>query len=251
MASPQHKSGSGRVVLVPTARTGSRQISSSDRLVSMSRPVALKPEESAFVEKTLHYISSIRGAVSTDLTLSTNTKYPSRYIIMIRGLPLIHMGDFETIYNTNDRIREMKVNLLESSLRIDVWRGNTSGRKLKKKRRLVEPSACRLVCDMSNVDNRDTKCLTQLLKLLSGMENVECQFTVQVNTSNPEYYSVDLHILDSICIKEIQNILHKCRHFCNDIGFDFPHKIVRAKCLRLAAPLRRRRLTLKSSSNTQ
>jgi hypothetical protein len=217
----------------------------------MSRPVALKPEESAFVEKTLHYISSIRGAVSTDLTLSTNTKYPSRYIIMIRGLPLIHMGDFETIYNTNDRIREMKVNLLESSLRIDVWRGNTSGRKLKKKRRLVEPSACRLVCDMSNVDNRDTKCLTQLLKLLSGMENVECQFTVQVNTSNPEYYSVDLHILDSICIKEIQNILHKCRHFCNDIGFDFPHKIVRAKCLRLAAPLRRRRLTLKSSSNTQ
>lgn len=213
--------------------------------------MALKPEESAFVEKTLHYISSIRGAVSTDLTLSTNTKYPSRYIIMIRGLPLIHMGDFETIYNTNDRIREMKVNLLESSLRIDVWRGNTSGRKLKKKRRLVEPSACRLVCDMSNVDNRDTKCLTQLLTLLSGMENVECQFTVQVNTSNPEYYGVDLHILDSICIKEIQNILHKCRHFVSDIGFDFPHKIVRAKCLRLAAPLRRRRLTLKKSSNAQ
>lgn len=207
--------------------------------------MALKPEESAFVEKTLHYISSIRGAVSTDLTLSTNTKYPTRYIIMIRGLPLIHMGDFETIYNTNGLIREMKVNMLESSLRIDVWRGNASVRKTKKKRRLVESSACRLVCDMSNVDNRDTKCLTQLLKLLSGMENVECQFTVQVNTSNPEYYGIDLHILDSICIQEIQNILHQCRNFCSDISFDFPHKIVRAKCLRLAAPLRRRTLTLK------
>tara|TARA_B110000091_G_scaffold189660_1_gene212311 strand:- start:2977 stop:3603 length:627 start_codon:yes stop_codon:yes gene_type:complete len=207
--------------------------------------VALKPEESAFVEKTLHYISSIHGAVSTDLTLSTNTKYPTRYVIMIRGLPLIHMGDFETIYNTNGLIREMKVNMLESSLRIDVWRGNATVRKRKKKRRLVESSACRLVCDMSNVDNRDTKCLTQLLKLLSGMENVECQFTVQVNTSNPEYYGVDLHILDSICIQEIKHILHQCRNFCSDISFDFPHKIVRAKCLRLAAPLRRRTLTLK------
>lgn len=245
MASTQHESGNGRVVLVPTACTGSRPISSSDRLVSVSRPVALKPEESAFVEKTLHYISSIRGAVSTDLTLSTNTKYPTRYIIMIRGLPLIHMGDFESIYNTNGLIREMKVNMLESSLRIDVWRGNASVRKKKKKRRWVESSACRLVCDMSNVDNRDTKCLTQLLKLLSGMENVECQFTVQVNTSNPEYYSIDCHILDSICIQEINNILHKCRNFCSDISFDFPHKIVRAKCLRLAAPLRRRTLTLK------
>ena len=203
------------------------------------------------MEKTLHYISSIRGAVSTDLTLSTNTKYPTRYIIMIRGLPLIHMGDFESIYNTNGLIREMKVNMLESSLRIDVWRGNASVRKKKKKRRWVESSACRLVCDMSNVDNRDTKCLTQLLKLLSGMENVECQFTVQVNTSNPEYYSIDCHILDSICIQEINNILHKCRNFCSDISFDFPHKIVRAKCLRLAAPLRRRTLTLKKQSSRQ
>lgn len=216
--------------------------------MSVSQPVALKPEESAFVEKTLHYISSIRGAVSTDLTLSTNTKYPSRYIIMIRGLPLIKMGDFNTIYNTNDRIREMKVNMLESSLRIDVWRGNATAKKNKKRRRLVESSACRLVCDMSNVDNRDTKCLTQLLKLLSGMKNVECQFAVQVHTSNPEYYGIDLHILDSICIQEIKQILHKCRHFCSDIGFDFPHKIVHAKCLRLAAPLRRKRLTLKQSS---
>jgi hypothetical protein len=215
-------------------------------MVTVSRPVALKPEESAFVEKTLHYISSIRGAVSTDLLLSTNTKYPSRYIILIRGLPLVGMSDFVNIHNTNDRIREMKVSMLDSSLRIDVWRDNAKSLQRKTmKRTLDERYAPHILCDMANVDKRDRKCLVTLLQLLSGMKNVECQFNVHIDTSHPEYYSVDLHILDSIVIQEVEHILHQCRSFCSDIHFDFPQKIIRAKCLRLAAPLRRRRLTYK------
>lgn len=232
--------------MVPTSSTDSRQISSflekSDRIVKVSGPVALKPEESAFVEKTLHYISSIRGAVQTNLTLSTNTKYPSRYIVLIRGLPNIAMNDFATILNTNERIRKILVNMAEESIRVDVWREKAPQTRQRKRHR---QEARRIACDMSNVEKGDKKCLLTLLQYLNNMNNVECQFTATVDTSNPEFYSLNLHIMDSICIKEVETIMHKCRSFCIGIEFDFPHSIVRVKCLRLAAPLRRRRLKLK------
>ena len=93
-------------------------------MVKVSGPVALKPAEAAFVEKTLHYISGIRGAVQTNLTLSTNTKYPSRYIVVLQGLPAIVLNDFTTIRNTNERIRHILVNMVEASIRVDVWREN-------------------------------------------------------------------------------------------------------------------------------
>ena len=213
----------------------------------MSGPVALKPDETAFVEKTLHYISGIRGAVKTNLTLSTNTKYPSRYILLIRGLPAVGMAEFDTILNTNERIRTMTVNMMEESIRIDVWRENAS--KTKRKKRRMKTQRHRVSCDMSNVEKRDRKCLYTFLQQLNAMENIDCQFTVNVDTSNPEFYNVDLHIMDSMCVKEMEVILHKCRSFCREIEFDFPHKLVRAKCLRLAVPLQRRRLVLKKITN--
>lgn len=235
------------MVVVPTSSADSRQISSflekGDRIVKVSGPVALKPEESAFVEKTLHYISGIRGAVQTNLTLSTNTKYPSRYIVLLRGLPSIVMNDFATIRNTNQRIRKIVVNMAEESIRVDVWRENAAQPTRQRKRHRQE--ARRIACDMSNVEKGDKKCLLTLLQYLNNMQNIECQFTATVDTSNPEFYSLNLHIMDSICIKEVETIMHKCRSFCIGIEFDFPHSIVRAKCLRLAAPLRRRRLKLK------
>ena len=211
----------------------------------MSGPVALQTEETSFVEKTLHYISSIRGAVKTNLTLSTNTKYPSRYIVLIRGLPLVVMSDFATIRTTNERIRSIVVNMVEESIRIDVWRENASKKKNKKRRR-TEQKPCHIICDMANVEKRDTTCLYTLLQHLNQMQGVDCQFSATVDTSNSEFYCVNLHIMDSICISDVETIMHKCRSFCIEIEFDFPHKIVRAKCLRLAAPLKRRHLVLKN-----
>ena len=195
------------------------------------------------MEKTLHYISGIRGAVQTNLTLSTNTKYPSRYIVVLQGLPAIVLNDFTTIRNTNERIRHILVNMVEASIRVDVWRENA--KKKNKTRKRNRPNSRRIACDLTNVENRDKKCLATLLQHLNNMSNVECEFTAIVDTSNPEYYSINVHIMDSICIKEIETIMHNCRSFCVGIEFDFPHKVVRVKCLRLAAPLRRRRLTLK------
>jgi len=239
------------MVLVPTSPNDSGQIphfflEKSDHLVKVSGPVALKPDETAFVEKTLHYISGIRGAVQTNLTLSTNTKYPSRYIVMIQGLPTVVMSDFATIRNTNGRIRNILVNMVEASIRVDVWRGSVKKNRIQKRiKKRNRQKSRRIACDMSNVEQRDQKCILTLLQYLSNMQNVECQFTAIVDTSNPEFYNIHLHIVDSICIQEIETIMHNCRSFCVGIEFDFPHKVVRAKCLRLAAPLRRRRLTLK------
>jgi hypothetical protein len=69
-----------------------------------------------------------------------------------------------------------------------------------------------------------------------------------VDTSLPDYYQLELNILDRISLASLENIQHECRSFCHNIEFDFPHKVVRIQCLRLAAPLqRRRRLVLKSA----
>lgn len=209
-------------------------------MVRVRKPVALQPPENAFIEKTLHYISSMRGCVKSGLVLSTNTKYPRRYIIAIRGMPSMSMEDFQNIRDTNDNIRDIFISTAEENVRIDVWRmGKTPNRK-KKRRRAKE--AVVTSCDLSSVDQRDRRCLRQLLLRLNAMPEIECQFEVRVDTSQPEYYHLEAHILDRVSLRSLEDILHECRAFCHGIEFDFPHNLVRIKCLKLAAPLKHRRI---------
>lgn len=230
---------SRELLLSSTASAPRREISTT--IVRVKRPVALQVEENAFVEKTLHYISSISGCVKSGLVLSTNTKFPTRYILAIRGMPLMQLDDFKNIRDTNDHIRDILISTAEELIRIDVWR---TGKVRQHKKRPRPKEAVVTTCDLSSVDQRDRKCLRQLLLRLNAMPEIECQFEVSIDTSLPEYYQLELNILDRVSLASLEGIQHECRSFCHNIEFDFPHKAVRIKCLRLAAPLRRRRKLL-------
>ena len=209
----------------------------------MKKPVALQQEENAFIEKTLHYISSINGAVKSGLVLSTNTKFPTRYNLAIRGLPSMSMTDFQNIRDMNDHIRNIHISTAQELVRIDIWRvGKKPTRKPKRKR---AKDSVVTSCDLSSVDQRDQKCLKQLLLRLNAMPEIECQFEVRVDTSTPDMYLLELHIVDIMVLDSFETVMHECRSFCTQIEFDFPHKLVRIHCLRVSAPLRRRKLTLK------
>lgn len=205
----------------------------------MKNPVALQVVENAFIEKTLHYISSIHGCVKAGLILSTNTKYPTRYIIAIRGMPCMSMQDFQNIRDTNDHIRDIRISTAEEIIRVDIWRFGKRPDKTKKRKRPKE--AVVTSCDLSSVDKGDRKCLRQLLLRLNAMPEIECQFEVRVNTSLPEVYQLELMFLDNLSLESLEGILHESRSFCTGLEFDFPHKLVRIRCLRVAAPLRNRK----------
>lgn len=213
-------------------------------MVRVSKPIALQPDEQAFIEKTLHYISSIRGAVANNLVLSTNTKFPTRYIMMIRGLPLMSMDDFEHIMLMNDNIRSIRLDMAAETVNIDVWRAGHASKRRKKRKR--DKDLITSAYDLSSVDRRDRKCLAQLLMRLNALEEIECQFDLTIDTSQPEFYRLDLSIFDPLSIQSLKDVLHACRSFCRSFEIDFPHKVIRAKCLRLAAPLKRKRLRLKN-----
>jgi hypothetical protein len=235
---------SRELVLSSTTSAPRREISTA--VVRVKRPVALQVSENAFVEKTLHYISSINGCVRSGLVLSTNTKFPTRYILAIRGMPSMSIDDFKNIRDTNDHIRDVLISTAEDLIRIDVWRTGNSHVGRKKRRRPKE--AVVTTCDLSSVLAGDRKCLRQLLLRLNAMPEIECQFEVSVDTSLTDYYQLELNILDRVSLSSLESIQHECRSFCHNIEFDFPHKVVRIQCLRLAAPLRRRkRLVLKST----
>lgn len=236
---------SSRELVIPSAASSSRR-EISTAVVRVKKPVALQVSENAFVEKTLHYISSINGCVKSGLVLSTNTKFPTRYILAIRGMPCMSIDDFKNIRDTNDHIRDILISTAEELVRIDVWRtGKIPGGRKKRRR---PKDAVVTACDLSSVDQRDRKCIRQLLLRLNAMPEIECQFEVLVDTSIPDYYQLELNILDRIGLASLENIQHECRSFCHNIEFDFPHKVVRIQCLRLAAPLqRRKRLVLKST----
>lgn len=234
----------GRQLVLPTIESSeSGKISIPDRIVRVKKPVALQESENAFIEKTLHYISEIRGAVKTDIVLSTNTRYPTRYIVMIRGLPLMSLSDFQNIRDTNDNIRSITVCMAEESIKIDVWRQGKKSKTKKKRKRGKEINA---QYDLTSTDKRDRKCLSQMLVRLNQMDDIEMQFDMRIDSSTPEYYILDLHIMDAIRLSPLEGVLYECRSFCSGFEFDFPHRRLRAKCLRLAAPLKRRTLKLKN-----
>lgn len=208
--------------------------------------MALQESEQSFIEKTLHYISEIRGAVKTNLVLSTNTKYPTRYIVLIRGLPMMSIQDFQSISDMNDNIRSIKVCMADESIKIDVWRHGKKISSKRKRGREIRDKSINAEYDLSSVDKRDRKCLNAFLLRLNSMEGIECQFDMRIDTSTPEYYILDIYILDSLCLAPLENVLYECRSFCNGFEFDFPRQRLRARCLRLAAPLKRRTLKLKN-----
>jgi len=235
---------SGQLVLPSITSSESRPIPVPERLVRVKKPVALHESEQSFIEKTLHYISEIRGAVKTNLVLSTNTRYPTRYIIIIRGLPLMSIQDFQSILDMNDSIRSIHVCMSDESIKIDVWR---QGKKTRHKRKRVSnTNSINAEYDLSSVDKRDRKCLKKFLLRLNSMEDIECQFDMRIDTSTPEYYVLDIYILDSIGLKALEQVLYECRSFCNGFEFDFPRQRLRARCLRLAAPLKKRTLKLRN-----
>jgi len=207
--------------------------------------IALDVSEQAFVEKTLQYISSIEGCVETDLNLRTNTKYPSRFIILISGLPKTTLHDFIQISTTNGNIREITVNVAEGTVKIDVWRKNKN-KSTKKKKRKRETNVVKTELDLTNVDKRDHICLQALIQSFAKLKNVQTQFVTRVDTSDPEIYSISMHIMDSLSIRDIVNIQHQKRTYCREIIFNFPQKRIEAKCLHLSAPIRRRMLTIKN-----
>jgi hypothetical protein len=207
--------------------------------------IALNSSETAFVEKTLHYISSIDGCILNELTLRTNTKYPSRYIIQISGLPKISLHDFVQICTTNANIREITINIYEATINIDVWRQNKNKKKKKRKReRTVALDLTNMTLDLSNVATQDKSCLKNLVQSFTKMKNVQTQFDCSVDTTEPEMYTVEMKILDNITVRDVVSIQHQCRTFCRAIYFNFPQKKIQASCLHLSAPLKRRVLKL-------
>lgn len=233
-----------QLVVSAAASHKDRKVSLSDRMVRVTKPIALQPDEQAFVEKTLHYISGIKGVIANDLVLSTNTKFPTRYIVMIKGLPLMTMEDFEHIQLMNDNIRSIRIDMACETIQIDVWRvGNRVSKKRKRKR---DNHVITSQYDLTSVDRRDRGCLRQLLMRLNALEDIECQFDLSIDTSQPESYRIDLSIFDTLSIQSLKQVLHECRSFCRAFDMDFPHKVIRATCLRLAAPLKRRILRIKN-----
>jgi len=243
MASESGFNTGRQLVLSTITSSESGKISVPERIVRVKKPVALQESETAFIEKTLHYISEIRGAVKTDLVLSTNTRYPTRYIVMVRGLPMMSLQDFQNIRDMNDNIRSIIVCMADESIKIDVWR---QGKSAKGKRKRAKEKQINAQYDLSSTDKRDRKCLTQLLLRLNQMDDIECQFDMRIDTSTPEFYILDLHIMDAVRLGPLESVLYECRSFCNGFEFDFPHRRLRARCLRLAAPLKRRTLTIKN-----
>jgi hypothetical protein len=245
MATTFRDVASGKLVVSAASPHQPTEVSATDRVVRVKRPIALQTEENSFIEKTLHYISSIRGADANKLVLSTNTKYPTRYVVLIRGMPLMSLEDLQNIRDMNQRIRSITLNMSEETIQVDVWRTEHAPKAARKKRRRGK-NVVSTSYDLTSVDTRDKKCLGMFLYRLNCLEDIECQFDVSIDTSSPELYTLDLGILDTLALAPLERIMHESRAFCVGFDFDFPRHVVRAKCLRLAAPLKRRVLRLKA-----
>lgn len=219
-------------------------------MVRVRKPVALQTDENAFIEKTLLYISSIRGNTKTDLEISTNTRYPTRYVLIVRGVPVLTIDDIHSICDMNERIRSVRVNMTDETLCIDVWRdGKVPPMSKKRKRGTVQETTTLSNWDLNSVDKSDRRCLDMFLRRINAMPNIECQFDVRVDTSIPNTYSLEMYILDSVYIHDLEQVIHSCRSFCSGIEFDFPKRLIRAKCLRVAAPItyKRRKLAIRNA----
>ena len=155
------------------------------------------------------------------------------------------LNDFESILDRNLKIRDRSTGLGEECIELDVWRTQAPSQKKRKRYYMYDDVIPTGLWDLGSVDARDKPCFEKLLGKISTMKELECQFDIDVHTTEAHAYLVDMHILDRVKFKKLKAIVHECRSFCKNIIVDFAHKVIRLECLRMTAPLLERRKRLR------
>ncbi len=170
-----------------------------------------------FIRKTLQYIQTLPGAQKDKLLVQTNTKLPSRYILMISNLPVMAMHDFNTITTLAPRLRAMTISLKDNWLKIDMWKQGAQTRVLKRK--ITQPS--NRTWNLKSITSTDRLMLVTLLDGISNLPSFPCQFHVDITNVPPDNYTIDIISNDVIDISDLVTFKQLSRAFLKDIQFNF------------------------------
>ena len=200
-----------------------------------------------FIRKAIEFIRTLPGANKDEISVQTNTSFPSRYVLKISNLPSMHLKDFDSLKTLAPRLRLIQVSLKENWIKIDMWKSGASARKTKRKFR---PSTNRK-WNLKSIGKQDHEMLKRVLNGFSNLPSCPCQFQVDVTDEPPTYYHLDIVSSDVINQKEVYDFQREFRAFVKNITFHFPSSSLRVtveKASATAPAEKRRRLVFKRST---
>tara|TARA_B100000214_G_scaffold318312_1_gene252587 strand:- start:369 stop:1025 length:657 start_codon:yes stop_codon:yes gene_type:complete len=191
----------------------------------------VEQEDRTFISKVVEFIQTLPGCDKERLIVQTNTSFPSRYVLVIRKLPMLKDDDFQTIVTLAPRLRDMVVSMKLGFIKIDMWKYGAKQRKKKRK----NVSRVKKAFNLKTIPESDKPMLTRILNGLANLPSLPCQFHVSVKSEPPDYYHVDIISNDIISLEELKDFKVKFRAFVKTIEFNFPQNSIRLKIERATA----------------
>jgi hypothetical protein len=196
----------------------------SDSPVSLelANQPTVEQEDRNFIAKVIEHIRTLPGDTEK-LKVQTNTKFPSRYVLMLTNLPAMKYEDFITIQTLAPRLRNISVSLKDKYIKIDMWKNGAAQKKTKRKFH----AATTRKWNLKTIPKTDKNMLERILDGLTSMPSLPCQFHVDVESKPPNYYYLNVITNDIMAMKELIDFKHTHRAFVKEIDFLFPSNTIR------------------------
>ena len=189
----------------------------------------MDPEDSAFIQKVVSYVATLDKNNEKNMKIQSNTRLPSRFLFTISNIPAISIDELYKIECMNTNIRNMRVDISNGLIKIDVWKKKCS-EKGKRKRRCDSPPEVlehgNGKWNLEGLREEDRKACKSILDSVMDMPDIICQFKASIEEDPPHHYILKLFVKDWVDYSKFKSLKLDYRAFVDSIEFNFHEKTV-------------------------
>lgn len=184
-------------------------------------------EDSQFIQRCVSYIATLDKNNEKNMKIQSNTRLPTRFLFSIMNIPAISIDELYKIECMNTNIRSMTIDILNSIVRVDVWKKKCPE---KGKRKRSESPAYTNVgkgsWNLEGLREEDRKACKSILDNVMEMPDIICQFKTDIEEDPPDHYILKLFIKDTVDYFKFKSLKLDFRAFIDSIEFNFHEKSV-------------------------
>jgi hypothetical protein len=190
--------------------------------------LSMDPEDSSFIQNVAKYVATLDRNNEKNMKILSNTRLPTRFLFSIQNIPAISLNELYKIECMNSNIRHIFIDVLNSSIKVDVWKKKcaTKGKRKRSDSPTFELQSQKVDWNLEGLREEDRKACKSILDGVMDMPEILCQFKIEIEEDPPQHYILKLFLKDTIVYSQFRSLKMDFRAFIESIEFNFHEKTV-------------------------
>lgn len=188
---------------------------------------SMDKEDSSFIQNVAKYVATLDRNNEKNMKILSNTRLPSRFLFTVTNIPAISLTELYKIECMNTNIRSVMIDVLNGSIKVDVWKKNCSSKGKRKRVESPPPKEYSVgEWNLEGLREEDRKACKSILDGVMEMPEIICQFKTKIEEDPPSHYILKLHIKDTVSYNKFKTLKIENRAFIESVEFNFHEKTV-------------------------